>query len=47
MYYVYVIKNEIGERYIGYSKDLRQRIKSHNGGFNKKSPMGTSILRSI
>ena len=37
MYYVYVIKNEIGERYIGYSKDLKQRIKSHNGGFNKST----------
>ena len=34
MYYVYVLVNEDGKIYIGYSSNLRERIKSHK---NKKS----------
>jgi len=33
--YVYVIKNTSGKIYIGYTKDLRQRLKQHNLGMNK------------
>ena len=33
MYYVYVLKSEInGDIYIGYSTDLRRRLKEHNDG---------------
>jgi putative endonuclease len=34
MYYVYVIQNEKGATYTGYSSDLRTRIKAHNEGLN-------------
>ena len=31
MYYVYLLKEEkTGKRYIGYSKDLKQRMRQHN-----------------
>ena len=30
MYYVYIIQNQEGKRYIGYTGDLRNRIESHN-----------------
>ena len=30
MYYVYVLKNEKGNLYIGFTKDLRERFKKHN-----------------
>jgi putative endonuclease len=29
MYYVYIIKQKNGELYIGYTSDLRRRIKEH------------------
>ena len=33
MYYVYVIKSEInGRLYVGFSSELKQRIKDHNAG---------------
>jgi predicted GIY-YIG superfamily endonuclease len=33
MYYVYVIKSKIDDRlYVGFSNELKQRIKSHNAG---------------
>ena len=37
MYYVYVLQSEIdnGRFYLGSTKDLRQRLKSHNLGENK------------
>jgi len=34
MYYVYVIRNECSENYIGYSSDLKARFKAHNEGQN-------------
>ncbi len=37
MYYVYIIKNEKNERYIGYTRKLDERIKSHNTGLNKST----------
>lgn len=35
MYYVYVIKNEKGGIYTGYSENLRKRVEAHNKGLNK------------
>ena len=32
MYYVYVIRNEIDEFYIGYTADLKKRLAEHNAG---------------
>ncbi|MDP3741400.1 MAG: GIY-YIG nuclease family protein [bacterium] len=29
MYYVYLLKNKNGQYYIGYTVDLRRRIKEH------------------
>ena len=34
MYYVYVLKNKDGDIYIGYTSDLKQRLKNHNSGRN-------------
>jgi|APCry1669189070_1035195.scaffolds.fasta_scaffold48301_1 putative endonuclease len=34
MYYVYVLKNERGAYYIGWSSDLRSRLRAHNDGQN-------------
>ena len=30
MYYVYIIANEEGKTYIGYTGDLEKRLKKHN-----------------
>jgi putative endonuclease len=30
MYYVYVLENEAGNHYIGYTSDLAGRVKAHN-----------------
>jgi putative endonuclease len=30
MYYVYILENEAGSHYIGYTSDLSKRIKGHN-----------------
>ncbi|MCA9353534.1 GIY-YIG nuclease family protein [Candidatus Nomurabacteria bacterium] len=31
MYYVYILKNkESKERYVGFTRDLKSRLKSHN-----------------
>ena len=32
MFYVYLIKNKNRQLYIGYSSDLRRRMKEHRGG---------------
>ncbi len=33
MYYVYILwSNKLRKKYIGYTNDLRARIKQHNGG---------------
>ena len=37
MYYVYVIVNEKGSSYTGYTSDLRNRLKAHNEGLNKST----------
>lgn len=36
MYYVYAIKSQVdGRIYVGYSTELKQRIKAHNMGQSK------------
>lgn len=35
MFYVYVLKNHLGEIYFGYSSDLKKRLKDHNYGKSK------------
>ena len=37
MHYVYVIVNEQGRNYTGYTSDLRNRLKAHNEGLNKST----------
>ena len=39
MYYVYVLQSELerGRFYLGHTKDLRQRLESHNTGKNKST----------
>lgn len=32
--YVYVLKNKIGDLYIGFTKDLRRRFTEHNSNRN-------------
>ena len=32
MYYVYLLVNEHNEKYIGYTSDLRRRVKEHQEG---------------
>ena len=34
MYYFYVLQNEQGDFYMGYSADLKQRLRDHNSGRN-------------
>ncbi len=35
MYYVYVLVNEEGKKYIGFTSDLRRRLKEHNSKGNR------------
>ena len=37
MYAVYLIVNEVGDKYIGFTSDLESRLKSHNEGFTKST----------
>ncbi len=38
MYYVYVLQSEKdGRFYLGYSSDLKARLRSHNAGYNKST----------
>ncbi|MFZ5559691.1 MAG: GIY-YIG nuclease family protein [Patescibacteria group bacterium] len=30
MYYVYLLRNRTGKIYLGYTNDLRRRLKEHN-----------------
>ena len=34
MFYVYILEEENGSMYIGYSADLKKRVKEHNQGLN-------------
>ena len=35
MYYVYLLENKQGKIYVGYSSNLKQRLKDHNSGHNE------------
>ncbi|OQB44895.1 MAG: GIY-YIG nuclease superfamily protein [Synergistetes bacterium ADurb.Bin155] len=37
MYYVYVLENEEGGTYTGYTRDLRERMKRHENGDTKST----------
>jgi len=37
MYYVYVLVNERGEKYVGYTSDLRRRVREHREGKSKST----------
>lgn len=37
MFYVYVLRSERGEHYIGYSADLKTRVASHNRNQNRST----------
>ena len=47
MHYVYVIQNNEGEMYIGYSRNLKSRIKDHNSGRAADSPFGFWLCSSV
>ena len=32
MFYVYILENRTKKLYVGYSEDLRKRLKEHNSG---------------
>ena len=34
MYYVYVLKSESNRHYVGYTADLKSRVRAHNAGEN-------------
>ncbi len=42
MYCVYILENEVGNHYVGYTSDLAKRIKGHNSSKSrwtrKKAP---------
>ena len=37
MYYVYVLENEEGGTYTGYTQDLRERMRGHESGDTKST----------
>ena len=37
MYYVYLLKNEKGTKYIGYTSNLKRRLDEHNQGINEST----------
>ena len=37
MFYIYVLKSERDETYIGYTSDLRRRLSEHNSGSNRST----------
>ena len=37
MYYVYVIRNEVDEFYLGFSTNLEKRLVAHNAGGNQST----------
>lgn len=39
MFYVYILKSSDGKLYIGYTKDLRRRLKEHNSGLVKSTKL--------
>ena len=39
MYYIYVLQNEQGDFYIGYTSDLKRRLREHNSGQNPSTKL--------
>jgi putative endonuclease len=37
MHYVYVLLSEAKDFYVGYTSDLKRRIKEHNSGLNEST----------
>ena len=37
MFYVYILKSESDDYYLGYSSDLRRRLEEHNNGSSKST----------
>ena len=37
MYYVYVLLSEAKDFYVGYTSDLKRRVKEHNSGLNEST----------
>ena len=37
MYYVYVLSDQEGKLYMGYSTDLKARLRAHNEGRNRST----------
>ena len=37
MYYMYVLKNEEGSKYIGYTSNFKRRFEEHNQGLNQST----------
>jgi predicted GIY-YIG superfamily endonuclease len=35
LYYVYILRNKSGEKYIGTTQDLKNRLNEHNSGETK------------
>lgn len=36
MYYVYLLKSQVSDKvYLGYTNDLKRRVKEHSKGMNK------------
>ena len=40
MYYVYLIQNEEGKKYIGYTSNMKKRLESHNRNGSKTTRKG-------
>ena len=40
MYFVYLIENEQKKKYIGYTNDIKRRLKDHNTHQNKSTSSG-------
>ena len=37
MYNVYVLQSKENDKYIGYTRNIRERLKEHNSGMNKST----------
>ena len=47
MHYIYVIKNNEGKMYIGYSRNLKSRIKDHNSGKGSRMTKKSKLWKLI
>jgi len=47
MYYVYLLVNENNEKYIGYTSDLKRRVREHQEGRSKYTSQRGSVWRLV